>query len=190
MAHITDEQIKKYYAHMLRKSEEIYMLGHIARCEYCATRFASGLPQTEMLTLPHGVSVGILEKAEKIPTKQLRRREYYGYCTRVALGMCMSLALLVTVNLTYNAYPQNMQGTVLEQFSQYTDEKSENTMYGKEDLTAKKTEYEKKQSEMKKEQDSERKKFIEKRKESSGSKSFSINRVFRNLQKYLNIKNK
>ena len=40
MAHITDEQIKKYYAHMLRQPEETDMLMHIAKCEYCAGRFA------------------------------------------------------------------------------------------------------------------------------------------------------
>ena len=112
MAHITDEQIKKYYAHMLRQPEETDMLMHIAKCEYCAGRFASGLPQTEMIGLPHGVSVEILKKAEKIPTKQRRRREYYRYCTRVALGMCMSFALLVTANLTYNSGSQNVPGEV------------------------------------------------------------------------------
>lgn len=65
MAHITDEQIKKYYAHMLRQPEETDMLMHIAKCEYCAGRFASGLPQTEMIGLPHGVSVEILKKQRK-----------------------------------------------------------------------------------------------------------------------------
>ena len=187
MAHITDEQIKKYYAHMLRQPEETDMLTHIAKCEYCAGRFASGLPQTEMIGLPHGVSVEILEKAEKIPTKQRRRREYYRYCTRVALGMCMSFALLVTANLTYNSDSQSMPGTVLEEVQQDIGEKI-GSETARKDLTAKKSAYEKKQSEMKKKQDTERKKFMEKHRESSGSRSFSINRVFRKLQKYLNIK--
>lgn len=149
MAHITDEQIKKYYAHMLRQPEETDMLTHIAKCEYCAGRFASGLPQTEMIGLPHGVSVEILEKAEKIPIKQRRRREYYRYCTRVALGMCMSFALLVTANLTYNSDSQSMPGTVLEEVQQDKGEKF-GSETARKDLTAKKSAYEKKQSEMKK----------------------------------------
>ena len=131
--------------------------------------------------------IGALEKAEKIPTKQRRRREYYRYCTRVALGMCMSFALLVTANLTYNSDSQSMPGTVLEEVQQDKGEKI-GSETARKDLTAKKSAYEKKQSEMKKKQDTERKKFMEKHRESSGSRSFSINRVFRNLQKYLNIK--
>ena len=39
MAHITDEQIKKYYMHDMEQYEEINMLTHIAKCEYCAGRF-------------------------------------------------------------------------------------------------------------------------------------------------------
>ena len=99
----------------------------------------------------------------------------------------MSFALLVTANLTYNSGSQNVPGEVLEEVQQDIGEKLGSETAGK-DLTTKKTAYEKKQSEMKKKQDTERKKFMEKHRESSGSKSFSINRVFRNLQKYLHIK--
>ena len=51
MAHITDEQIKKYYMHGMEQYEEINMLTHIAKCEYCAGRFATGIPETEMIKI-------------------------------------------------------------------------------------------------------------------------------------------
>lgn len=189
MAHITDEQIKRYYMHGLKQDEEISMLTHIAKCEYCAGRFASGIPESEMIKLPRGVTAGILKKAEKIPTKRDRRREYYGYCTRVALGMCMALGLLVTINFSNGLYSKNLTGAeeVIEEVQQNV-----NVRLGKSDTNEstmiKKSEYDKKQLEMKKKQEEERKKFIEKRKDNSGSESFSINRVIKNLHNFLQIK--
>lgn len=189
MAHVTDEQIKKYYTHDLSQSDEIDMLTHIAKCEYCAGRFAAGLPETQMIRLPRGVTAGILEKAEKIPTSRERRREYYGYCTRVAIGMCMALGLLVTVNFSNGLYSRNMTGAeeIIEEVQQNV-----NMGLGKSDMKkstlTEKSEYDKKQSEMKRKQEKERKKFIEKYKESSGSKSFNINRVIKDLHNLLQIK--
>lgn len=98
MAHITDQQITKYYKHQLAAKEEMELLQHAAQCEYCAGRLASGLPEVEMISLPRGVTAGILEKAAKIPDRRQKQREYYRYCTRVALGVCMALGLMVTVN--------------------------------------------------------------------------------------------
>lgn len=98
MAHITDQQITKYYKHQLAAKEEMVLLQHAAQCEYCAGRLASGLPEVEMISLPRGVTAGILEKAAKIPDRRQKQREYYRYCTRVALGVCMALGLMVTVN--------------------------------------------------------------------------------------------
>ena len=98
MAHITDQQITKYYKHQLTAREEIELLQHAAQCEYCAGRLAAGLPEVEMISLPRGVTAGILEKAAKIPDRRQKQREYYRYCTRVALGICMALGLMVTVN--------------------------------------------------------------------------------------------
>ncbi|MBU5479161.1 hypothetical protein KQI69_08090 [Eubacterium sp. MSJ-13] len=189
MAHITDEQIKRYYMHDLRQDEEISMLTHIAKCEYCAGRFASGIPETEMIKLPRGVTAGILEKAEKIPTRRDRKKEYYGYCTRVALGMCMALGLLVTVNLSNGLYSQNLTGA-----GEVIEEVEQNVNLGlgigdtKKGVMAEKSKYDKKQLEMKKKQEEERKKFIEKNRENSGRESFSINRVFKNLRNFLQIK--
>ena len=98
MAHITDQQITKYYKHQLTAREEMELLQHAAQCEYCAGRLAAGLPEVEMISLPRGVTAGILEKAAKIPDRRQKQREYYRYCTRVALGICMALGLMVTVN--------------------------------------------------------------------------------------------
>ena len=86
MAHITDEQIKKYYMHDMEQYEEINMLTHIAKCEYCAGRFATGIPETEMIKLPRGVTAGILEKAEKIPTGHDRRKDITGIAQESHLG--------------------------------------------------------------------------------------------------------
>lgn len=98
MAHITDQQITKYYGHQLDAGEEMELLQHAAQCEYCAGRLAAGIPEAEMISLPRGVTAGILEKAARIPDRKQRQREYYRYCTRVALGVCMALGLMVTVN--------------------------------------------------------------------------------------------
>lgn len=178
MAHITDEQIKKYYLHCLKQNEEIDMLTHIAECEFCAGRFATGFPETEMIKFPHGVSAEILEKAEKIPTKQSRQKEYYGYCVRVALGMCMALGILVTVNFSNGGYSQNLTkvGNVIEKID-------ENANVGvikggiQKNTATKRTDYEKKQSAMKKKQEENRKKFFEQRSESSGNRFFNINKI-------------
>lgn len=188
MAHITDEQIKKYYMHDMEQYEEINMLTHIAKCEYCAGRFATGIPETEMIKLPRGVTAGILEKAEKIPTGHDRRKENYGYCTRVALGMCMALGILVTVSFSNGSYLRNPAETVpiIEQVGQ-----NANTGLGIGDtknVMEEKSKYDKKQSEMKKKQEKDRKKFIEKNRENSGRESFSINRVFNSLRSFLRIK--
>ena len=151
MAHITDEQIKKYYMHDMEQYEEINMLTHIAKCEYCAGRFATGIPETEMIKLPRGVTAEILEKAEKIPTGHDRRKEYYGYCTRVALGMCMALGILVTVDFSNGSYLRNPAetGQIIEEVGQNV-----NAGFGigdtKKSVMEEKSRYDKKQSEMKK----------------------------------------
>lgn len=43
MAHITEEQIRKYYRHELEQADEIALLHHVAQCEYCAGKLAAGL---------------------------------------------------------------------------------------------------------------------------------------------------
>ena len=190
MAHITDEQIKKYYVHDMEQYEEINMLTHIAKCEYCAGRFAAGIPETEMIKLPRGITAEILEKAEKIPTWHDRRKEYYGYCTRVALGMCMALGLLVTVNFSNGSYLRNPAetGQIIEEVGQNV-----NAGFGigdtKKSVMEEKSRYDKKQSEMKKKQEEDRKKFIEKNRENSGRESFRINRVFNSLRSFCGLKN-
>ena len=159
MAHITDGQIKNYYMHNLRQNEEIDMLTHIAKCEFCAGRFATGFPKNEMIKLPHGIRTEILEKAEKIPTRQYRIKEYYGYCVRVALGMCMALGILVTINFSNIGYYQSFTdaGNVIQEI--YGNASDKIGIVGiQKSNTAKKIDYEKKQSAMKKKQEEERKK--------------------------------
>ena len=50
MAHITDQQITKYYQHELTAKEEIKILQHAAQCEYCAGRLAAGYNEFESKT--------------------------------------------------------------------------------------------------------------------------------------------
>lgn len=94
MGHITDLQIRNFYLHRLRVDEEQELLEHAANCDFCSGRLAAGFPEEELLTPPPDMKEEIIERAGRIPTRRQRRRAYYGYCTRVVLGMCLAFVLL------------------------------------------------------------------------------------------------
>lgn len=86
MAHITDEQIKKYYMHDMEQYEEINMLTHIAKCEYCAGRFATGIPETEMIKLPRGLRLGFWRKQRKYRQGMTGEKNITGIAQESHLG--------------------------------------------------------------------------------------------------------
>ena len=142
MAHITEEQIRKYYRHELEQADEIALLHHVAQCEYCAGKLAAGLPESQVLSVPRGLRTEILEQADRIPGRRQRQREYYRYCTRVALGMCMALGLMVSVNFMDNSAWQQMASWK----NAVTELSTQRERTASSDEAARKQQYEKEQS--------------------------------------------
>ena len=164
MAHITDQQITKYYQHSLTAKEEMELLQHAAQCEYCAGRLAAGFPEVEMISLPRGVTAGILEKAAKIPDRRQKQREYYRYCTRVALGVCMALGLMVTVNFQGGrGLPITTQTHVISDTLVSRD--APEKIISKQD--SEKLAYQQQLEKEKQQQKEQREKFVEKRQQES-----------------------
>lgn len=166
MAHITDQQITKYYKHQLAAKEEMELLQHAAQCEYCAGRLASGLPEVEMISLPRGVTAGILEKAAKIPDRKQKQREYYRYCTRVALGVCMALGLMVTVNFQGDrGLPITAQPHIISGLDTSGSKCDPEKIISKQDSG--KLAYQQKLAKEKQKQKEQREKFVEKKQQES-----------------------
>lgn len=166
MAHITDQQITKYYKHQLAAKEEMELLQHAAQCEYCAGRLASGLPEVEMISLPRGVTAGILEKAAKIPDRKQKQREYYRYCTRVALGVCMALGLMVTVNFQgERRLPVITQFHIISDGGVSVSEDDPEEIIPQQD--SEKLAYQQKLAKEKQKQKEQREKFVEKKQQES-----------------------
>ena len=166
MAHITDQQITKYYQHRLTANEEMELLQHAAQCEYCAGRLAAGLPEVEMISLPRGVTAGILEKAAKIPDRKQKQREYYRYCTRVALGVCMALGLMVTVNFQgERGLPITAQPHIISGLDTSGSKCDPEKIISKQDSG--KLAYQQKLAKEKQKQKEQREKFVEKKQQES-----------------------
>lgn len=166
MAHITDQQITKYYQHELTAKEEIKILQHAAQCEYCAGRLAAGLPEIEMISLPRGVTAGILEKAAKIPDRRQKQREYYRYCTRVALGVCMALGLMVAANFQGNVdLPVTTRPHIISGWESSVSGDDPEKIISKQD--SEKLAYQQELAEEKQKQKEQREKFVEKRQQES-----------------------
>lgn len=102
MKHITDADMKRFYSHTLSSQEEMQLLSHMAKCDFCAARMASFFPERELLSPPPDLSGDILETAKKLPTRRERQREFYRYSTKVVLAMGMALSLFVFFNLSGN----------------------------------------------------------------------------------------
>ena len=156
MAHITEEQIRKYYRHELEQADEIALLHHVAQCEYCAGKLAS-----QVLSVPRGLRAEILEQADRIPGRRQRQREYYRYCTRVALGMCMALGLMVSVNFMDNSAWQR----VASWKNAVTELSTQRERTASSDEAARKQQYEKEQSKRLQEQKEKQRKYLEQRKQ-------------------------
>ena len=166
MAHITDQQITKYYKHQLTAREEMELLQHAAQCEYCAGRLAAGLPEVEMISLPRGVIAGILEKAAKIPDRRQKQREYYRYCTRVALGICMALGLMVTVNFQGGrGVPETTQLHIVSDGGASVSRDDPEEIIPQQD--SEKLAYQQKLEKEKQKQKEQREKFVEKKQQES-----------------------
>lgn len=166
MAHITDQQITKYYKHQLTAREEMELLQHAAQCEYCAGRLAAGLPEVEMISLPRGVTAGILEKAAKIPDRRQKQREYYRYCTRVALGICMALGLMVTVNFQGGrGVPETTQLHIVSDGGASVSRDDPEEIIPQQD--SEKLAYQQKLEKEKQKQKEQREKFVEKKQQES-----------------------
>lgn len=162
MAHITDQQITKYYQHRLTANEEMELLQHAAQCEYCAGRLAAGLPEVEMISLPRGVTAGILEKAARIPDRKQKQREYYRYCTRVALGVCMALGLMVTVNFQgERGLPVTTQSHIISDVGTSVSRCDPERIITKQD--SEKLAYQQRLEKEKQKQKEQREKFVEKK---------------------------
>lgn len=161
MAHITEEQIRKYYRHELEQADEIALLHHVAQCEYCAGKLAAGLPESQVLSVPRGLRAEILEQADRIPGRRQRQREYYRYCTRVALGMCMALGLMVSVNFMDNSAWQR----VASWKNAVTELSTQRERTASSDEAARKQQYEKEQSKRLQEQKEKQRKYLEQRKQ-------------------------
>lgn len=161
MAHITEEQIRKYYRHELEQADEIALLHHVAQCEYCAGKLAAGLPESQVLSVPRGLRTEILEQADRIPGRRQRQREYYRYCTRVALGMCMALGLMVSVNFMDNSAWQR----VASWKNAVTGLSTQRERTASSDEAARKQQYEKEQSKRLQEQKEKQRKYLEQRKQ-------------------------
>lgn len=95
MKHSTDAELKNYYAHMLNPEEELALLEHIARCEYCAGRFANAFPEEELITPPPGLHDEILAKRPKV-LRPSAKREFYRYSAKVVFAVGMALFFLFT----------------------------------------------------------------------------------------------
>ena len=166
MAHITDQQITKYYKHQLTAKEEMELLQHTAQCEYCAGRLAAGFPEVEMISLPRGVTAGILEKAAKIPDRRQKQREYYRYCTRVALGVCMALGLMVTVNFQGDrGLPITTQSHIISDGGTSVSGDDPEKIIPQQD--SEKLAYQQKLAKEKQKQKEQREKFVEKKQQES-----------------------
>lgn len=100
MKHTTDSEIRRFHAHTLSSGEEMLLLNHMAKCDFCAGRLANALPEKELLTPPPDLFSNILEAAKRIPSRKEKRREFYHYSTKVVLAMGMALSLLAVCSLS------------------------------------------------------------------------------------------
>lgn len=97
MNHVTDAEIQLYYLHKMKQDEERGFLEHIAVCEYCAGRWASGFPKQEMLTPPNGLRENIRRQTYGKQSPQKRKaqyREWYWYSAKVVLAMSLAIVML------------------------------------------------------------------------------------------------
>lgn len=104
MKHLTDLDIKRFYSHSLQHVEEMSLLEHISKCDYCAGRLSSSFPVSELLSLPPDLCSDILSAARKIPSKKERKLDFYRYSTKVVLAMGMAISLLVLSNFSDNIF--------------------------------------------------------------------------------------
>lgn len=102
MKHITDTEIRRFHAHTLSSEEEMLLFDHTAKCDFCAGRLFSALPERELLTPPPDLGRDILETAKKIPFRKQKQREFFRYSTKVVLAMGMALSLLLVFSLPGN----------------------------------------------------------------------------------------
>lgn len=94
--HLSDQELDLYFGHKLTASQEQEILEHVAQCDYCAGRFASALPEREILTPPPDLSRRILAAADARPiTRRRQQREFFYYTAKVVLSMAMALFLLI-----------------------------------------------------------------------------------------------
>ena len=104
MKHLTDLDFRRFYSHTLRCDEEMSLLEHAAKCDYCAGRLSSAFPERELLSPPPDLCSDILDAAKKIPSRKEMKLEFYRYSTKVVLAMGMALSLLVLGNFSDNIF--------------------------------------------------------------------------------------
>ena len=100
MKHITDAEIRLFHTHKLASDEEMLLLDHMAKCDFCAGRLFSALPERELLTPPPDLCSNIVEAAKRMPSRKEKQREFYRYSTKVVLAMGLALSLLVFCNFS------------------------------------------------------------------------------------------
>ena len=132
MSHISEERLK---ARLTTKELE-----HIAKCEYCAERFAL-FCEDQLLPLPLPIKEQIIKKAKIYSPAYRKQQEFKKYCFRVVLSCAGSLALIVSAKAFEREEPiQNNERFIpgIVRYNQTTDEIKEFFTF-KEDTNNEKT---------------------------------------------------
>ena len=107
-----------------------------------------------------------MEKAAKIPDRRQKQREYYRYCTRVALGVCMALGLMVAANFQGNVdLPVTTRPHIISGWETSVSGCDPEKIISKQD--SEKLAYQQELAEEKQKQKEQREKFVEKRQQES-----------------------
>ncbi len=116
MEHITDLQIDAFYQKQLSARKERELLEHCAGCVSCSGRLAARFPESGSLSPPPDMADQIMDLAVGLPVR--RQREYRRYCTRLALGMCLSLCLIAGSNFVQRPVPADRRAEYQHQAQQ------------------------------------------------------------------------
>ncbi len=122
MNHVTDTEIQLYYLHKMNPDEERGFLEHIAGCEYCAGRWASGFPKQELLSPPKSLREDIQKQAFGNRLLQARRqyREWYWYSAKMILAMSLAIVMLFVSDFSGVLYEgRHPQAGIVQQSREY-----------------------------------------------------------------------
>lgn len=119
MSHIEKQALERLYRGELPLEEQMEVMEHISKCEYCASAFAAVAEEMMLMTAPTNLKSRILHQAETLPVQLQvkqhilsKRMQLMLYSLKIGAAVLCSIMLLFMTDIT---------GTHLKQLSNATD---------------------------------------------------------------------